>query len=67
MSKKTNGVRHGMTVGQRDRRRRVLSKLKQQLESGMKTKKKTTDVLIPLTEKDTKRIKREIETLKERV
>ncbi len=67
MSKKANGVNYGKTVPQRDRRRRVIASLKQQLESGEKTKKGTKDVKIPLTEKDVKRINKEISILEERV
>jgi hypothetical protein len=37
--------------------------LEKQLKSGVKTQKKTTDVKVPLTETDIKRIKKEIEIL----
>jgi hypothetical protein len=49
------------------RRASVLKTLQEQLKLGTKTKKGTVDEKVPLTEKDTKRIQREIEILKERV
>lgn len=64
MSKKANGVNYGKTVPQQGRRRRALAMLEQQLKSGVKTEKKTFDKKVPLTEKDIKRIKKEIENLK---
>jgi hypothetical protein len=68
MSKKHNGVNYSRTQPKQSRRRRVLGRLQQQLEAGVKTK--TVDGVtrtVDLTDKDTKRIKREIETLKERL
>ncbi len=55
------------TVQKRSRQARALSMLEQQLKSGMKTQKKTSDVKIPLTENDIKRLKKEIEILKTKV
>jgi len=51
------------TAAKRSRQSRVLVMLEKQLKSGVKTQKKTTDVKVPLTETDIKRIKKEIETL----
>lgn len=61
-----SGVK-GATVPQVSRKRRALDMLEQQLKDGTKTKKGTFDEKIPLTEKDIKRIKKEIKTLKERI
>ena len=55
------------TVQKRSRQTRALSMLEEQLKSGVKTQKKTTDVKVPLTENDIKRLKKEIEVLKSRV
>jgi NAD(P)H-dependent FMN reductase len=55
------------TSAQKSRNARVLEALETQLKNGVKTQKKTTDVKIPLTESDIKRIKKEIETLKGRI
>lgn len=46
------------------RRKSALNRLQKQLKSGVKTEKKSSVKQIPLTESDTKRISREIETLK---
>jgi hypothetical protein len=51
------------TAAKRSRQSRVLVMLEKQLKSGVKTQKKTTDVKVPLTETDIKRIKKEIEIL----
>jgi len=68
MSKKQNGVNYGKTVAQKSRRERVIAMLEKQLKNGNK-KGKVVDgsKIIPLTEKDVKRIEKEIETLKERI
>lgn len=62
---KSNGVKRGMTIPQKTRRQRVLTRLKTQLALGKKKNKE--DKIVPLTEKDIKRINREIEILKERI
>jgi Sec7-like guanine-nucleotide exchange factor len=62
---KISGVKG--TVPQVSRRKRVIEMLKAQLKSGVKTKKGTLNEKIPLTEKDVKRINKEIEILKTRV
>jgi NAD(P)H-dependent FMN reductase len=49
---------------QKSRQSRALAFLESQLKSGQKTQKKTTDVKIPLTDSDKKRINKEIERLK---
>jgi hypothetical protein len=46
------------------RRQGALIRLEAQLESGVKTQKGTTDVKIPLTDSDRKRINKEIAILK---
>lgn len=61
-----SGVK-GATVPQVSRKKRALEMLEEQLKSGVKTKKDTFDEKIPLTEKDIKRINKEIETLKKRI
>lgn len=66
MSKKTNGVNHAMTVMHRARRIRALEALKVQLEKGLKPDK-TSGEMVVLTDKDKKRINKEIETLKTRI
>ena len=48
------------TLAQKSRKTRVLAVLENQLKSGEKTQKKTTDVKIPLTDSDKKRITKEI-------
>lgn len=55
------------TIAKKIRQKNVLEKLEKQLKSGVKTKKKTTDVKVPLTDADIKRINKEIEILKTRV
>ena len=52
-----------MTRSQGSRKERALTMLKAQLESGVKTQKGTRDVKVPLTDKDVKRITREVESL----
>lgn len=54
------------TVAKKSRQARVLKMLENQFKSGEKTQKKTSDVKIPLTEYDKKRINKEIEILKAR-
>jgi NAD(P)H-dependent FMN reductase len=54
------------TIAKKSRQSRVLVMLEKQLKSGVKTKKKTTDVKVPLTDADIKRINKEIEILKSR-
>ena len=51
------------TAAKRSRQSRVLVMLEKQLKSGVKTQKKTTDVKVPLTETDIKRINKEIDIL----
>lgn len=55
------------TAAKRSRQSRVIDMLEKQLKSGVKTQKKTTDVKVPLTDSDTKRINKELEILKSRV
>lgn len=55
------------TIAKKIRQKNVLEKLEKQLKSGVKTQKKTTDVKVPLTDADIKRINKEIEILKTRV
>lgn len=54
------------TIAKKSRQARVLVTLEAQLKSGVKTKKKTSDVKVPLTDSDVKRINKEIEILKSR-
>jgi hypothetical protein len=65
MSKKTNGVNYSMRVPVKSRRSRVLERLDAQLQRGTKTTK--GGLVVPLEERDTKRIKKEMETLKKRI
>ncbi len=51
------------TAAKRSRQSRVLVMLEKQLKSGVKTQKKTTDVKVPLTDSDIKRIKKEMDIL----
>ena len=69
MSKKTNGVNYGKTIQQQSRRRRALDMLENQLKEGFKPSKlkENRGKPTPLTEKDIKRINKEISILKERV
>ena len=55
------------TAAKRSRQVRVLEVLEKQLKSGGKTEKKTTDVKVPLSEHDIKRIHKEIEILKAKI
>ena len=55
------------TIAKKTRQSRVLTMLENQLKSGEKTQKKTSDVKVPLTETDKKRINKEIEILKSRL
>ena len=52
------------TAAKRSRQSRVMEMLEKQLKSGVKTQKKTTDVKVPLTDSDIKRINKEIDILK---
>lgn len=54
------------TIAKKIRQSNVLKMLEKQLKSGVKTKKKTTDVKVPLNDSDIKRINKEIEILKTR-
>lgn len=59
-----------MTQKQRIRSTSALTRLESQLKSGTKPEKagkKTTSKSVPLTEQDTKRINKEIETLSKKV
>lgn len=55
------------TMKQNERRRSALERLQSQLKSGVKTVKGTVDQTEILTEKDVKRINREIEVLKSKL
>ena len=54
------------TAAKRSRQSRVITMLEKQLKSGVKTQKKTTDVKVPLTDSDIKRINKEIDILTKR-
>lgn len=56
-----------MNAKQRSRKESSLKRLQEQLKSGVKTKKGTRDEKTPLTEKDIKRINKEIEVLKQKL
>ena len=56
-----------MTTKQRQRSERVIARLTSQMESGFKTEKGTVTKKVPLTEKDKKRIQKEIATITQRV
>lgn len=64
MSNKRNGVKHSMRVPVKSRRQRVIGRLESQLKSGTKN---TKEGIVQLTDKDVKRINREISTLKSRI
>lgn len=55
------------TAAKRSRQSRVITMLEKQLKSGVKTQKKTTDVKVPLTDSDIKRINKELEILNKSV
>lgn len=55
------------TLAQKSRKTRAYDMLENQLKSGVKTQKKTTDVKIPLTDSDKKRIQKEMENLKKKM
>jgi hypothetical protein len=55
------------TVPQKLRKSRAYDMLEKQLKSGVKTQKKTTDVKVPLTDSDKKRIQKEMENLKKKM
>jgi len=56
-----------MTKPQRSRKERALAMLEARLESGVTTVKGTRDQKRPLTEKDIKRINKEISSLKSKL
>ena len=64
MSKKQSGVNYSKAVPKVSRRIRVIELLTEQLRSGSKH---NDGIITDLTEKDVKRIKQEIETLKTRI
>lgn len=55
------------TLAQKSRKTRAYDMLENQLKSGVKTQKKTTDVKVPLTDSDKKRIQKEMENLKKKM
>jgi hypothetical protein len=55
------------TIVQKARKEKNIVRLEEQLKSGLKTVKKTTNTKTELNDSDIKRIKKEIETLKSRV
>jgi len=55
------------TIPQKQRKQRALEMLQAQLNSGVKTEKKTFDKKVPLTDKDKSRIEREIQNLKNKI
>jgi len=55
------------TLAQKSRKSRAYDMLENQLKSGVKTQKKTTDVKVPLTDSDKKRIQKEMENLKKKM
>jgi len=65
MSQKSNGVNHSLSSKKKDRRRRVINMLKEQLVKGTKVNKENK--VVPLTEKNITRINKELEILKSRV
>lgn len=62
--KKHNGVNYSKKVPVQSRRSRVLDRLILQLKLGSKT---TKDGPVPLSEKDVKRIEKEITNLKQKL
>lgn len=72
MSNKTNGVKYSKQKKTILRREKVIERLESQLQSGKKPVKHKLDAihgiyLTDLDEYDVKRIKKEIETLRQRV
>lgn len=61
---KRNGVNYSKTVAAKSRRSRVIDRLSIQLKSGSKN---TKDGNVSLSEKDVKRIEKEITNLKEKL
>jgi hypothetical protein len=55
------------TAKRRDRQKRALARLTAQLESGVKTEIGSRDKKIPLTDKDVKRISKEISILESKL
>jgi hypothetical protein len=66
MSRKKNGINWSKTVPAKSRRARAIERLENQLKEGTKTSKEG-DKKVPLNEKDTNRINREIEILTKRI
>ena len=66
MSNKTNGVNYSKQKATVERRVRVIARLEKQLKEGVKPAL-VGDGFDPLEDKDIKRIKTEIETLKQRL
>jgi|LakMenE18May11ns_1017448.scaffolds.fasta_scaffold8988068_2 hypothetical protein len=70
--RKHNGVNHSMTMPARARRKRVIERLENQLQSGFKRVSikddsgKSTDSRVKLTDSEVTRIQKEIEVLKTR-
>lgn len=68
MSRKKSGVNFSKSVLSRERRRSALTRLENQLKSGVKTKKiDGINQTVDLSPKDISRIEKEILTLKERI
>lgn len=77
MSKKHSGVNYSKHLNAIKRRKSVIDRLENQLKLGTKPAKYEdegilnlalkTNIQVPLEEKDIKRIKKELSTLKERV
>ena len=64
MSRKTNGVKFAKSPAHRKRRENALHRLEVQLTDGLKT---VNEEAVPLTDKDIKRIEKEIEILESRI
>jgi hypothetical protein len=68
MSKDKNGVkRWAKTPAHRQRRKSAIERLEAQLLEGLKLIKGKRFVAIPLTDKDVKRIEKELTILKQRI
>ena len=68
MSRKKSGVNYSKTPPVQARRRNVIYRLQNQLLSGVKSKKvEGVDTTVNLSDRDIKRINKEILILKERV
>ena len=55
------------TLAQKSRQARALAQFEAQLKSGVKTQKGTTDVKVPLTDSDRKRLEKEIGILQSKL